>query len=210
MRRILPILSSFLIVALALAACSQAEAPPSARPGTWAQPLHVKGISNLYRVSPVLYRSEQPEPEGLQALAKGEPLEPAAPPVKTVVSLREFHDKDGEVLDEKSSSVHYERVRFNPARPETEDVVRFLRIVTNPSRTPVLVHCEHGADRTGMMVAMYRIVVQNWSKDDALAEMKEGGFGFHSVWLDIQSYVRDFDAESVRKQVAAPEEAVQP
>ena len=43
-------------------------------------------------------------------------------------------------------------------------------------------HCQQGADRTGTMMAFYRIAVQGWPKDDAIAEMKNGGYGFHSIW----------------------------
>jgi len=79
-------------------------------------------------------------------------------------------------------------------------VVRFLRFVTDEKRQPVFVHCQHGADRTGMMTAIYRVVVEGWSKEDAVAEMTEGGFGFHSIWKDLVDYVREVDVERLRKE----------
>jgi protein tyrosine/serine phosphatase len=50
----------------------------------------------------------------------------------------------------RGTAFHYEQIPMEAWRPEQEDVVRFLRIVTDPKRVPVLVHCQHGADRTGM------------------------------------------------------------
>jgi protein tyrosine/serine phosphatase len=82
--------------------------------------------------------------------------------------------------------------------PDDDKVERFLRIVTDPSRTPVFVHCQHGADRTGMMVAMYRVVVQGWSKADAIDEMRRGGFGFHPIWRVLPQYVRDVKVDVLR------------
>ena len=46
---------------------------------------------------------------------------------------------------------------------------------------PVLVHCLHGSDRTGTIVAMYRIVEQGWTREAAIAEMTGGGYGYHAV-----------------------------
>jgi len=59
------------------------------------------------------------------------------------------------------------------------------------------VHCQHGADRTGMMTAIYRIAVEGWSKEDAIKEMTEGGFGFHAIWKDLPVYVRTLDVERI-------------
>ncbi|HEX7917405.1 hypothetical protein [Rudaea sp.] len=52
----------------------------------------------------------------------------------------------------------------------------------------MLIHCWHGADRTGVVCAAYRMVVQGWSKADARAEMFDGGFGYHAVWRNIPAY----------------------
>ncbi len=71
---------------------------------------------------------------------------------------------------------------------------------TDPKRAPVLVHCQHGADRTGTMTAVYRMVAQGWSKEDAVQEMQGGGFGFHRVWTNLPDWIRDLDVESIREE----------
>ncbi|WVM91781.1 tyrosine-protein phosphatase [Halopseudomonas pachastrellae] len=58
------------------------------------------------------------------------------------------------------------------------DVIRVLReIRAGQQQGKVLIHCKHGQNRTGLMAAMYRIVFDGWSREQAMAEMLEGGFG---------------------------------
>jgi protein-tyrosine phosphatase len=89
----------------------------------------------------------------------------------------------------------------------TEDVVAALRVMTDPAAQPVLVHCKHGSDRTGVVVAAYRIVVQGWSKEDAIRELRDGGYGFHGIFFNIPEFLRDLDVAKVRQAVGvtAPE-----
>jgi protein-tyrosine phosphatase len=89
--------------------------------------------------------------------------------------------------------------------PETKDVVRFLKIVTDSNRKPVFVHCQRGADRTGMMCAIYRIAVQGWSKAEAAEEMTKGGFGFYSGWQDLIDYVLKLDPDEIKRSAGLSE-----
>jgi protein tyrosine/serine phosphatase len=91
---------------------------------------------------------------------------------------------------------------FNTWHPEDEDVLRFLRIVTDTNRAPVFVHCLHGSDRTGTMIAIYRMAVENWSKEAAIEEMTRGGFGFHRVWRNLVKYLRALDVEDLKRRAA--------
>ena len=79
-----------------------------------------------------------------------------------------------------------------------EEIIRFLDIVTDETNLPVFVHCQHGADRTGTMSAVYRIFVQGWDKEDAIKEMTNGGFGFHSVWWSLVKYLKEMEVEKIR------------
>lgn len=193
----------FALVLLATTAFPLAAAATEpARPSTWATAVEgVSGMANLFRVSPQLFRSEQPTAEALQRLLGGQAFAAGDDPVRTVVSLRAFHDIDGDVLG-KADTVHYERIKMYTWHPEDAEVVAFLRIVMTPSLQPVLVHCAHGADRTGMMVAIYRIVAQGWSKEDALKEMTSGGYGFHPIWGDLVAYIQHLDVDKIKAQVA--------
>ncbi len=174
-------------------AAPSSAAAPATRPAEWAQPLSRPGLPNLFRVSDHYYRGAQPTAAGFQQLSKMG--------VRTDVNLRSMHsdtDKLGSV------PIAYQHISFKAWHPEHDDVVRFLKIVTNPANQPVFVHCQHGADRTGMMTAVYRIVVQGWSKDDALDEMTQGGFGYHPIWRDLVDFVRKMDVEALRREVGLP------
>ncbi len=80
---------------------------------------------------------------------------------------------------------------------ERKEAVRFLQIVTDSKRTPVLVHCQYGADRTGAMCALNRIAVQNWTKEEAIGEMTQGGFGFHKVWKNLSKWIQEIGSQSM-------------
>jgi protein tyrosine/serine phosphatase len=84
--------------------------------------------------------------------------------------------------------------------PEDEDVIRWLQVVTDKSKQPIFVHCQHGADRTGTMVAIYRIIVEGWSKEEAIKELTEGGFGFHSIWDELVDYIQKLDVDEIAKK----------
>jgi len=155
----------------------------------WARKIKLAGVPNLHRVSGDLYRSAQPSKEGMKELEKMG--------VKTIVNLRSFHS-DGDEM--KGTGMGYEHIYMKAWHAEEKELVRFLKIVSDNNRTPVLVHCQHGADRTGTMCAMYRIAVQGWTKEEAIAEMTKGGFGFHTIWTNLVEYIRNLDIEVIKRK----------
>jgi protein tyrosine phosphatase (PTP) superfamily phosphohydrolase (DUF442 family) len=184
----------------ALYACAAEQIAHAAeRDARWAVALERPGVANLYRVSDDLLRGAQPTAEGFSELEKFG--------VKTIVNLRAFHSDEMKL---RGLGLAYERIRFAIWHPEEEDVVRFLKIVNDPERTPVFIHCQRGADRTGMIAAVYRICVQGWSRRDAIEEMTRGGYGFAPVWSHLISYIELLDVEKLKLQagivtpVAAP------
>jgi protein tyrosine phosphatase (PTP) superfamily phosphohydrolase (DUF442 family) len=173
---------------LALSCHAASAATATNRPAKWAQPVKLDGVPNLHRVSDKLYRSAQPTEQGMKNL-KGMGIE-------TVVNLRSFHSDRGEL---GTTGLGYEHIYMKAWHPERKEVVRFLQIATNPKRTPVLVHCLHGADRTGTMCALYRVAVQGWTKKDAIQEMTEGGYNFHGVFENLLKWINELDIEAVKK-----------
>ena len=163
--------------------------PTANRPETWAQPVKLSGVPNLYRVSGELYRGDQPSPQGMQNLKNLG--------LKTIINLRSFHSDRDEIGD---TGLAYEHITMKAWHPEEKEAVRFLKIVTDPQRAPVLVHCQHGSDRTGTMIAVYRLAVQGWSKAEAIREMTEGGFGFHWIWNNLPQWIEKLDIDRIKKQ----------
>jgi len=163
--------------------------PPGERPATWATPIEKRGLPNLHQVAPGLYRGAQPTAAGMTRLKEMG--------MKTVINLRAAHSDDRKLKD---TGLEYERFYMKPWHSEDEDVVRFLQLVTSTNRLPVFVHCQHGADRTGMMCAMYRVTVQGWTRQEAIREMTRGGYGFHAEWKNLIRYVEDADVAKIRRQ----------
>ena len=165
------------------------KAATEKRPQEWARPVELAGVPNLHKVSENLFRSAQPTAIGMKNLKKLG--------IETVINLRSFNSDREEI---GLTGLAYEHIYMKAWHPEEKEIIRFLQIVTNPKRTPVLVHCQHGADRTGTMSAIYRIAVQGWTKEQALKEMTAGGFGFHSVWENLPPWINDLDINELKKK----------
>lgn len=171
------------------AGCSGSPSDHGAN-GSPASQTRVVGVPAFAPVSETLYRGGQPTAEGFAELKKMG--------VGTVVSLR-FLQSDRDELS--GTGLRYIHMRFNPVHPEEEDVLAFLRVVADPANQPVFIHCRQGVDRTGMMVAVYRMVIQNWSKAEALAEMKT--MGFNDRWDAMEDYVTQLNVPRVKTRLAS-------
>ena len=169
------------------------EAAPAARPERWAVPITLEGAPNLHRITPNLYRSEQPTALGFRNLEKLG--------IRTVINLRWFNNDTRET---QGTGLRTERVKILTWDIDDEHVVDVMRMLKQADDGPFLIHCQHGADRTGLMSAMYRILEQGWSVDDALEELTAGGYGYHAMWKNILRYVREADVEKLRAAILAP------
>jgi len=169
-----------------------ADADGSAqRPAEWATV--VNPAMNLFQVTPRFYRSARLDEEDLPRLR--------SLGIRTVVSLRAFHS-DTRLLGD--SGIEAVRVPMLTWSIDDDEVVRALRAIRRAEALgPVLLHCQHGADRTGLVTAMYRMVVQGWSREAALDELQNGGFGYHSMWKNIPAYLESVDVGSVRAKLEA-------
>ena len=115
--------------------------------------------------------------------------------MKTIIDLRDKHS-DKDILGD--AKIAFEHIPMTTWNPKEADVVRFLQIVTDKARQPVFVHCQHGADRTGMMCAIYRVTVDGWSKQQAIDEMTKGGFGFHPIYTNLPKFIEKLDIKKIK------------
>lgn len=180
-------------VILFFAFASAVAQPSTNRPANWAQPIVVADVKNCFQVTTNLYRGAQPSAEGFKNLK--------AMGVKTVVNLRAWHSDKDEVAGIGLKSV---RFGMEPWRGDEEDVIRFLKVVTDTNNLPAFVHCQRGADRTGMMCAMYRITVCGWTKEQAINEMKNGGFNFSPVWHELITFIEKADIADIKRRAGLP------
>ncbi len=163
--------------------------PENARPTQWAQQLDRQGLPNFHRVADNLYRGAQPDPV---AFGKLKTLG-----VRTVINLRSEHENRVACETDGLCYVHIPQRGWAIG---DSDALAFLKVATDPANGPMFVHCRHGADRTGTMVAVYRVVVEGWSKADAIDEMIRGGFGYHMVFRNLISYIQGIDVDSLRRE----------
>jgi tyrosine-protein phosphatase SIW14 len=157
----------FVLGLLAAPSGWSAEAP-RIRPLAWAQPVIGTQLENLHQVSPEVYRSGQPKARDLKLLV--EQLG-----VKSVLCLRDLHDDDDEA---EGLPLALYRVEMEADDVEPEKVARAMQIIKDAPK-PILIHCWHGSDRTGLVVAAYRITFQHWDPAMAADELANGGFGYH-------------------------------
>jgi protein tyrosine/serine phosphatase len=172
-----------------LLGCAQSTVG-SDRPTSWATPMQVEGFAHIYKITDHLYRSEEPTAEGMKNLERIG--------IKTIIDLSAVGSDSDEI---KGTGLHVEKVSVKAWHIEDEDVVRVLRIIRKRETGPFLVHCWRGGDRVGVMVAMFRIVEQGWTKEEAIREMVEGGYRYNPVWINIIRYVKRVDVEKIRKEL---------
>jgi uncharacterized protein (TIGR01244 family) len=129
----------------------------------------VAGVSNFQQVSDRVYRGAEPEAFAFRHLAQLG--------VKTVLDLRD--DRGQAAAEEKlvrAAGMAFVSVPMSGlGRPTDEQVSRALAVLTDSSAAPVFVHCRRGADRTGTVIACYRIAFDHWQNRQALAEAQSYG-----------------------------------
>ncbi len=179
------------------------QAAPAGATATSGVKLKQPGLPNLGRVNERLYRGGQPEPEGFEALRRLG--------IEVVVNL----NSSGEAIQKEQSEVESRGMRYLSipwgawSLPKKEQVAEFLRLMHDHPKARIFVHCHRGADRTGVMVAAYRMAFEGWTPQQALVEMER--FKFHGLWHgNLKQYVRDFpallrsDPELISRAAAAP------
>jgi len=159
------------------------------RPSDWARKINSSKLSNLYMLNDSIYRCEQPDSlDFIKISTIG---------IKSILNLRSnFTDND---LIDGLPLIKY-NVEMMPFSIGDKEIVNALRILIY-SPKPILVHCYYGSDRTGVVIAMYRIIFQKWTKEEALNEMMNGGYSFHNIFINIPRYVKEVDIEEIKKEV---------
>jgi protein tyrosine/serine phosphatase len=172
-----------LLAALLLAAASVHYAAPQEVPNS--DPNTPAGVPNFGRVSATLFRGGRPKEEGFQALKKSG--------VEIVVN---FLNEPDQIAAERrvveALGLRYVSIPWTAwNNPTNRQVAEFLEVVRANPEKKIFVHCHRGSDRTGVMVAVYRIAHDNWTPAAAIAEMK--AYHYHRFWLPhLKNYIEDF------------------
>ncbi len=142
------------------------------------------GVANFHQVDAKVYRGAQPTDEGLRNLAHLG--------IKTIVDLR--HGKSHTDSEEKAAEalgLRYVSVPMDGLNaPTKQQITRLLAVLNSADQTPVFVHCRQGKDRTGAVIACYRIEHDHWTNVKALAEAKQ--YGLHRFQVPRANYILNF------------------
>ncbi len=154
-----------------------------------------KHYKNLFKVNNQIYRSEQPLKKAVVEL---EELG-----VKTILNLR--RKQTDKTLNWRSQP-QLVSLPINTSKISEEDIFKALQIIQQ-SEKPILIHCYHGSDRTGAIIAAYRLVFQDWEKDKAVREILNPNYGFHKFWFpNIINLIRDLDIISLKQKLKLNDE----
>ena len=151
--------------------------------------LPLAGVENFYKVDDQVYRGAQPSAAGFASLAKLG--------VKTIIDLREIgeHSQTGEEATVKALGMQYVSIPLKRmASPDNGVVSHILGLLNDSTSAPVFVHCKRGADRTGAIIACYRISHDSWEPKRALSEARDDGMSFFQ--RAMQKYVLHFEPAS--------------
>ena len=141
-------------------------------------------LPRLHQISERLYRGAQPRPGGIHRLAELG--------INTLINLRGSNaETRAEEAEAKSLGLNYFNIPLPIwGRPNDVDIQHVLKIIAAPESGHVFVHCRDGVDRTGMIVALYRINWEGWSTEMATAEAAGSGMRSHQYWM--RDYISDF------------------
>ncbi len=179
-------ISMVMVFALAISAVAQnpnSSSVPS--PESFKPTLRLK---NFGQINTNYFRGARPKDEDYKTLA--------TMGIKTVVNL----ERDGDITAQQkaeAAGLKFFLIRMSDSeKPSDGDVQKFLEIANDPANQPIFVHCKGGRHRTGLVTAVYRIVHDGWTTDEAYAEMKKFDFSYGFGHGDLKDYVFAYHPKS--------------
>lgn len=156
-------------------------------------------LPNFHQVNQQLYRGAQPKKGGLRRLA--------SLGIKTIINLR-ANDEGSQAEQAEAAALGLRYYNIPMARagsPTDEQVERALSLINATENQPVFVHCQRGQDRTGLIIAIYRITHDGWTSEQAKAEANHYGM---RIWqIGKKNYISDYYKEWLRLHPAPAKSA---
>lgn len=142
-----------------------------------------EGILNFGKVSDTLYRGAQPDTNGINNLKKLG--------IKTIISLRQPGSAwTAEAAAAQAAGLVYTNFPMSGISKPNAEQVRMILATIDSLPGPVFVHCAHGCDRTGTIVACYRIQHDKWTV--ASAQEEADRYGMSSVERGMRLCITEF------------------
>ncbi|MEN1785635.1 MAG: dual specificity protein phosphatase family protein [Bacteroidota bacterium] len=145
-------------------------------------------FKRLYQLNDSVYRSEQPSSKGFRALE--------TIGIKTALNFRR-NKKDNRKA--KGTAITLIHMPLKTSELTEQHLIEALAAIKKAEK-PILVHCWHGSDRTGAIMAAYRVVFENWTKSDAIQELRKPELGYHEKWYpNVIDLITQLDTIHVKK-----------
>jgi tyrosine-protein phosphatase SIW14 len=151
-------------------------------------------LPNFHKVNSKIYRGAQPKVGGMQQLA--------GLGIKTIVNLRgQGEGVRNEQEEARAEGLRYFSIPFDRmGRPDDAKLKQVLAIMDAAENQPVFVHCKQGVDRTGTVIAIYRITHDGWTSEQAKAEANR--YGMHPWERGMKNYIRDYYQRYLKEKKA--------
>ena len=121
---------------------------------------------NFHQVAPGMYRSNQPGPSRVRAAARQG--------IRTIINLRGPRDDGGWQLEAESCAKAGITLLDFTARSRTapdKAMLHATRALFAEADLPAMMHCKSGADRAGLMSALYLLVVEGRPAREAAGQL---------------------------------------
>ncbi len=157
---------------------------------TYVSPTDIPGVHNYAKFAPHLHRGAQPTAEGFRELKRRG--------INTVIDLRA--DQGDKSALKRTGSWRYLRMHMKSSHPHDHEVAMVVGAFMQPENWPVFVHCHHGADRTGTVCGVYRMVFDGWTYEQTLDEMNR--FEFNHKYVQIMQYLKQLNVGRMRELIS--------
>jgi tyrosine-protein phosphatase SIW14 len=168
------------------------------------EPSH-RELPNFHQINDHLYRGGQPKKGGLKKLSQLG--------IKTIINLRGASE---DTLAEESEAKRLGMLYYNipmssidlPTNEQISKVMEIIEVAELAGNAPIFIHCRRGSDRTGVIIAIYRILCDCWTPERALDEAKRFGMG----WMQFRkrNYIKDFFEERFQRCYDPSPNPIQP
>ena len=142
-----------------------------------------QGVLNFGKIGDGIYRGAEPDKTAVATLQKLG--------IKTIIDLRKPSEvRKAEAFEARECGITYTNVPLpGLSRPTDAQVQNVLDLIDTLPK-PIFLHCKHGCDRTGTIIACYRIKHDRWTLEKAWEEAVQHGIS----WLErgMKAYVKDF------------------
>jgi protein tyrosine phosphatase (PTP) superfamily phosphohydrolase (DUF442 family) len=183
--RIVVLLIALLFTVLAFGLAVGEESPQSGAAARHSVGKHLaaEGLPNFGEVTAGLYRGGQPTHAGFDKLAQ-----------MGVAIVVDFGRSSRDEKQTRKLGMQYMTIPWHCPFPKDEAFAKFLKVVKENPDKKIFAHCRLGDDRTGMMIAAYRMALQGWSADEAMNEMRQFGFSevHHFICPGLAGYEKGF------------------